>query len=273
MITQTLVETLKARFEAYVQSVASPDAAVQQNLELKRDHTRRVCREIRMLSAALRLDPAQTHLAEVMALFHDIGRFEQYVRYQTFVDRESVNHADLGVEILQEQRLLDELDLPTQQLILKAIAYHNRAALPENETERCLFFAKLLRDADKLDIWRVVIDYYHNHNGRRNNAIELGLPDTPGVSEAVCSDLLARRIVDFRRLRNLNDFKLLQVGWIYDIYFTPTLRAIQERAYLEHLRTLLPATKKLEKIFESIYHDLERRMQQPSSENNVGERR
>jgi hypothetical protein len=70
-------------------------------------------------------------------------------------------------------------------LLLSVILYHNRAELPEDETEGCLFFAKLLRDADKLDIWRVVTDYYHNKNGHQNSSIELDLPDIPEISDEV----------------------------------------------------------------------------------------
>ena len=103
------------------------------------------------------------------------------------------------------------------------------------------FCTRLLRDADKLDIWKVVIDYYYDGNGDRNDAISLGFPDTPGISEGVYHDLMHRHIVDIQHLHNLNDFKLLQIGWIYDINFVPALHAVRERRYLEQIRTTLPA--------------------------------
>jgi putative nucleotidyltransferase with HDIG domain len=247
------VAELRQRFVNYVQTFKSGEPAWQENILLKEEHTYRVCQEILAIGNALGLGQPDLNLAEVMALFHDIGRFEQYARYQTFVDRYSVNHAELGVNILQEQDFLDILDEPTRDKILRVISYHNRVGLPEGETETCLFFAKLLRDADKLDIWRVVTNYYSQNNGRRNSAIELDLPDTPGISELVYADLMAQRIVDIRHLENLNDFKLLQIGWIYDINFVPTLQAVQERQYLEQIRVTLPSSKRLEKIFEAIY--------------------
>ncbi|OPX38947.1 MAG: hypothetical protein B1H12_01110 [Desulfobacteraceae bacterium 4484_190.2] len=71
---------------------------------------------------------------------------------------------------------METLDQSTADLIMRCVAYHNRAFLPEDESERCLFFARLLRDADKLDILRVVTDYYQRKAGDRNGAIELGLP-------------------------------------------------------------------------------------------------
>ncbi len=202
-----------------------------------------------MLGKQLDLSPPELNLAGAMALFHDIGRFEQYTRYRTFVDRNSVNHAEFGVTILREQDMLHNLDPSLQDLLYRVIAYHNRAYLPPEETETCLFFTKLLRDADKLDIWRVVLDYYQNKNGKRNEAIELNLPDSPEISDDAYHDAMAQHIVDIRHLHTLNDFKLLQMAWVYDINFTPSLYAVRERRYLEHLKKALPQSERVNRAF------------------------
>ncbi|MEA1928662.1 MAG: HD domain-containing protein, partial [Candidatus Auribacterota bacterium] len=190
-------------FDGYVRSFRSEEREFQQNIEMKEKHTRRVCAEIRALGEELGLHTEDLQIAEVLALFHDIGRFEQYARYRTFVDRDSEDHAALGVKILKENGVLVGLDEPTRDLILRSISYHNRAALPREETEECLFFTKLLRDADKLDIWKVVTDYYRRKERRRNVAIELGLPDTPGISGKVYESLMRKEIVDAGHLTNL----------------------------------------------------------------------
>jgi hypothetical protein len=194
----------------------------------------------------------ELRLAEVTALFHDIGRFEQYARYRTFADRHSEDHAELGVKVLKQLGVLDRCEESTQDLILRTIRYHNRATLPREETEACLLFTKLLRDADKLDIWRVVTDYYHQGGGERNGTLELDLPDTPGFSDAVYHDVLSRKIVDMNHVKTLNDFKLLQIGWIFDINFEPTLRAICSRRYLEMIRDVLPKSEKIDAVFSII---------------------
>ncbi len=60
------------------------------------------------------------------------------------------------------------------------------------------------------------------------------------------------RIVDFTHLKNLNDFKLLQLGWIYDINFAPTFQCIRERAYLEMIRDALPKSEEVEEVFSMV---------------------
>lgn len=251
-INKQTVEDLKKWFESYIETFKSDDADLRQNVELKEKHTKRVCEEILYIGKELKLTNQNLHLAEITALFHDIGRFEQYKDYRTFSDQKSVNHAGLGVKVLREKGVLNKFDKPTEKLILKVILYHNRAVLPPKEAKICLFFSKLLRDADKLDIWRVVIDYYYRKNRKRSNAIELGLPDTPGISDDVYKDLMEKRIVNFKHLKNLNDFKLLQVGWIYDINFKPTFRRIKERDYLKMIYNVLPESQRIKDIFDMV---------------------
>lgn len=259
-VSEEMVADLKNWFAGYVQSFKTGDDDLQQNIALKEEHTELVCREILDIGEKLGLRDEDLRLAEVIALFHDIGRFEQYADFRTFVDRQSVNHAEHGVKILRENGILDNLDESARELILCAILYHNRVALPQKETKECLFFTSLLRDADKLDIWRVVTDYYRQKDGKRNGAIELGLPDTPGISDDVYRDLMEGSVVDFTHLRNLNDFKLLQVGWIYDINFAPTFQSIQKRGYMKMIRDVLPASEKTGKIFSLVLSYLDEQL-------------
>jgi hypothetical protein len=61
-----------------------------------------------------------------------------------------------------------------------------------------------------------------------------------------------KRIVDMKHVRNLNDFKLLQTGWIFDINFKPTFNCIKKRRYLEMIREVLPKSKRIKEIFDVI---------------------
>ncbi|NIA11653.1 MAG: HD domain-containing protein [Nitrospiraceae bacterium] len=260
------VEKLEEWFGSYVQQFKSGDPGCLPNVVLKEKHTKRVCKEILGIGKEIGLNEQDLCLAEIIALFHDIGRFEQYARYHTFVDRDSVNHAALSVDIIKKNGVLDDIDESTRDLILRSILYHNRFALPEKETKRCLFFAKLLRDADKLDIWRVVTDYYKKRDKEQNTAIELGLPDTTEISDEVNRDLMEGRIVDVAHLKNLNDFKLLQCGWVYDINFVQTLRRVKERGYLEMIREVLPKTEKIAEIFSVLQAYMDRQIQKKGPE-------
>ncbi|MBN1938137.1 MAG: HD domain-containing protein [Candidatus Aminicenantes bacterium] len=246
------VGLLRSRFLDYVKGFESPCADIQRNFDIKKEHTERVVSEILGLASDLGLSEREKNLAEIIALFHDIGRFEQFRLHRTFSDRKSENHAVLGLKVLEEERMLEPLDEPVRELIRGAIANHNRPSLPPGLPEPVQFFSRLLRDADKLDIWRVVIAYYHRKEPERNPALELELPDTTGISPGVERALRDGHIVDVRDVRNLNDFKLLQAGWVFDINFEPTLDRVRERRYLERIRDALPESKAVDALFSVI---------------------
>lgn len=245
------LENLKTWFADYVSGYYSDDTEYNRAIYLKEEHTKRVCRNIIMLGKALDLSDHEMMLAETMALFHDIGRFKQYAAYGTFSDMASENHARLGLREMSIHRVLSVCTKEEKRLIAKAIAYHNSATLPEKEDTKQLFFMRLLRDADKLDIWKVVTQYYRRRKIQPNTTIELGLPDDPICSQKVIKALYENRIVRMQDLKTLNDFKLLQISWVFDLNFVPSFHALQRLRYIDQIEATLPQSKE---ITEAVRH-------------------
>ena len=102
----------------------------------------------------LNLSNEEIQVATLIGLLHDIGRFEQFTRYATFRDRESVDHGDLGVEILKKDSYIKEYIDNEKYIdtIYLAVKNHNKYSIQLNLAERNLLFSKMIRDADKLDI-------------------------------------------------------------------------------------------------------------------------
>jgi hypothetical protein len=222
-------------------------------IQLKDEHSQRVQEEAMVISHGLDLPEQDIVLAQALGLLHDIGRFNQYEKYGTFRDDLSENHAELGVREISDAPILSMLSYEEKEIIKKGILYHNLHKLPEEEDPRCLFFCRLLRDADKLDIWKVVIDYYGKKKDHNScSALELGLPDTPGYSQEVLDNLNAAQTSSATAVKNLNDYKLLQIGWVYDINFSPTFREIRNRKYLQKIAHRLPRTLEFEKVLATV---------------------
>ena len=262
---------IRDSFDRYVERFRSADPDVQRNIDLKYRHSRHVMAEAAALARSLGLDAEQTRWARVMGLLHDVGRFEQYRRYHTFVDTASEDHAALGVRVLQTETMLNGHPRVWIDRVLKAIAYHNRYRLPVHEAPEDLFYARLLRDADKLDIFRVVIEYYHRSSGRRNPAIELDLPDGPEPTPEVLRDLHEGRSVDKHFVRTLTDFKLLQVGWVYDINFAFTYRQILQRGILDRMAAALPRGRAIRETLAAIEDFVSARARGPAPDRNGGQ--
>jgi putative nucleotidyltransferase with HDIG domain len=253
-------KNLQSWFSQYTNQYTSLNSTYKEAYKLKIRHSAKVSLISADIGRSLNLNNEDIALAETIGLFHDIGRFEQFRRYKTFLDNKSENHADLGVKVLHDGHILNHLDNDIREIIEKAISYHNRLKIPDEESPRVVLFSKLIRDADKLDIFDLVSTYY-NGNGR-SAVIELDLPDEPGYSSEMLSDLFNDELVNMKKMRTLNDFKLLQLGWIYDLNFPITEKIIKERQYLEAIRRSLPVSKEIDKLMVHLNEYLGRQVGQ-----------
>lgn len=234
---------IKNWFDRYVEEHISDDPIEAAILRLKQDHTHRVCLNAAMLADSLRLDTHDSLLAQFTALLHDVGRFRQYLQYKSFNDTLTENHALLGLREIGRHRLLQRIKTVDRQLICRAIAFHNVAGLPENMDERSLLFMKLIRDADKLDIYKVLIQNYRDQNQGSRTIVLHRLPDLPACSPEILETLMAKKVARFEDMKTLNDFKLLQIGWVYDLNYQASFQTLHRLRYLEQIRDLLPRTK------------------------------
>jgi len=251
MKSETL-EQLKQFFLAYADQYIK-GSHDPEPLILKKDHTLRVCTEIISLGKALMLDENDMMLAETMALFHDLGRFKQYETYKTFLDHQSENHARLSLQEIDASGILAPLTGKERSLIKKAIAFHNAAHIPRQGDDRLLFFMGLLRDADKLDIWRVVIGNYINPRPGSQKAINLGLVDDNGFSTDAIDAILAGTFVKSGCIKRLNDLKLMQISWVFDLNFAQSVLWVKKRGYIEKIAATLPDNPSVEKAIARVY--------------------
>lgn len=239
-------ELLKGWFDAYVREYPVFDPAGREAYELKIGHSLRVAENSVMIGESLDFNGGDLALAEAIGLLHDIGRFEQFRRYRTFRDGKSENHALLGAAVLKENNVLTTLGEDEQRLILSSVSCHNMLGVPTDLPRGEDLFCRLIRDADKIDIMGVVSAYYES--GQKSDFIELDLPDDSACSTGIVDDLFMGKTVDMKKMQTLNDFKLLQLGWVHDLNFPLAARMIDERGYLETIRRSLPASEKIDEL-------------------------
>ena len=230
---------LKSRFLRYVRGYRMETPAGQKNIALKRVHTLRVCRDAGIIARDEGVSGNEARLARAAALLHDAGRFPQYDRFRTFNDGDSVNHGLLGAEMVVKTGLLEGIAPEERSLIIRAVKYHNTFSIPRLD-KRSAFLLKLVRDADKLDIWRVFIDYFGQKKKDRPKAAGQGLPEGGGISPAVLQGILGNRVVRLAEVKNLNDYKLLLLSWVYGLNFGASFRLMRKRRLFGRLAARLP---------------------------------
>jgi len=244
------LDNFKAWFSDYCKTFYSANEDDQRNISLKEIHTHRVCGNIIAVADGLFSNEGDMLTAETIALFHDAGRFPQYTKYKTFNDSISVNHGLLGANILLENKIIQNIPQDEQDLIIQAVKFHNAFRVPDIQNDRTILFLKLIRDADKLDIFRVFTEYYENPEDKKASAAGLGLPDTPGYSDNALSCLYSQKVVSHGDIKNINDLKLLQLSWLFDLNFATSFRLLLQRDYINKVALGLPDTKDIQKAIK-----------------------
>jgi hypothetical protein len=239
-------------FEEYVDDFCSPEREIQESIELKIGHTLRVCDDITLIASSLELSYEEISLAKIIALFHDIGRFEQLRQHRTFSDVTSVDHAALGLSLLEGSAVLQGLTKREKHILSRAIRYHNKYEIAEGEGSDILLFSRLIRDADKLDIFKVITDYFGRREQQPNSAMDFGLSESPGFSKELLDDIFGCRMVKIGSLKNLNDMRLMYLSWAFDLNFPITITSLIERRYLEKLMDALPQDNDVQRVRDHI---------------------
>lgn len=229
----------QAWFNDYTSCSHSPNYEIEKNITLKIGHTIRVRDNISGIARSLFLSQEDTVMAEVLALFHDIGRFEQLRQYGSFNDRIK-DHAALGMKVLDRSGILCDLPKEERDLIQRVVWLHNKYAIPEAEKADSLLFSRLIRDADKLDILGLIVEHFRTRDLNPNKELDLGLVEKPGFTRQTVNDILNRKMIRITELGSLTDMRLMYLSWVFDINFPTTLSCIEERGYLEKLQIGLP---------------------------------
>lgn len=222
---------------------------------LKQEHTARVCRAMEMLCASLDLDGLKTVLACAAAMVHDLGRFPQFAVFHTYADARSKNHAALGCREIVRSNILSHLSVTDRQLILRAVALHNRPRLPAKLGRELRLLARLLRDADKIDIFNVMKDHYLNPDSS-HSFITYNLHDDGKIPETAARVLLETRQNDLSGVNTLNKMRIFQAGMVYDLNFPAAAAAILDLEVIPVLLGGIPPSDLINRLAQALLDHL-----------------
>ena len=221
-------------YDAYVDTFRDADGQLPAMMRLKREHTGRVVENARQIADGEGFSAAAREAVLAAALLHDTGRYEQLRRYDTFRDSESVDHAVLSHEIVREKGWTDA------SAVLDAVLWHNRRDLPAQMAPLTAIAAHTVRDADKLDIFRVLEDQVAHTDWRKDSRAFWNLATEAPPNPAVVAAIECGEPVDYQEIRSLADFVLIQVGWMVSgLHFATARRLCAERGHLAFRRDFL----------------------------------
>lgn len=237
----------KQVFNSYLKQYDSNNDKIR----LKIVHTYGVVKESTELARRMKLSDEDTQLAQIIALLHDIGRFEQLKQFDSFLP-DTMDHAAYGVQILFRENLIRQFvpEPDFDPIIETAIAKHSDFRLEGISDSRTLLHARIIRDADKLDNCRVKLeDALETFVGA--SAEEIGASD---ISPAVADSVFRHECILSSDRRTPMDYWVSYLAYFYDLNFKESMDIVVEEDYISRIIERIPysnpSTKRLMKRIE-----------------------
>ena len=226
------IDNVKKEFLEFVNKY---DNQSDPGYELKIAHTMHVVENAKIIASLKNLSEEDTELAQLIAYLHDIGRFEELKVLKEF-DSLKFEHALYGSKMLFEDNLIRRFisDDSYDNIIKKAIENHSKLYIESGLTDRELLHAKIIRDADKLDNFRVKKDELIENvwAGKYSNIEDF---NNSLISDKVYNNILKHECVDIHDRIYPLDYWICILAFVFDINFKETFKIIKENDYINVL--------------------------------------
>lgn len=223
-------EMIKETFDEYLKDYDANDDKVK----LKIEHTYGVAQKSEYLAKNLMLGDEDINIAVLIGYLHDIGRFEQLKKYDEFDVDGDFNHAEYGVKILFEDGLIRKfIDIDDyDEIIKKAILNHNKYKIDKQDmNEKELLHSEIIRDADKLDNFRV--KEVEEMETLLSATMEVVENDT--ITEEVYTEMMDEQVIQNSMRKTYLDKWISYLAYIYDFNFAQSLKYIKDQDYIARL--------------------------------------
>lgn len=203
--------------------------------DLKVVHTYHVVDNAKAIATNLNLSEEDINLAELIGLLHDIGRFEELTALKRF-DSVGFDHASYGVKMLFEDNMIRNFieDDSYDEIIKVAIDNHSRLAIQDGLNDRCLLHSKIIRDADKLDNFRVKKEEKIEaiFPGKVKNEDDL---ENSTLSDKVFETVKKNKCVDIHDRVTILDYWVCVLAFVFDLNFKETYQIVKDNNYINIL--------------------------------------
>lgn len=221
------IQNAKKVFKEYVCNYDINDGKIA----LKYNHILRVAEIAKKIATDLELSEEDILLAELIGIFHDIGRFEQVKRFNTFVDRDSINHGEYGVKVLFEDGLIEKFNIDEKyyKTIKLAVLNHNRKAIEDGLDEHDLLHCKIIRDADKLDIFYVLL------TDKTINTYGTDSLENETFSDEIVREFKEEHHMDYGQRKTFGDKWVCHMAYVFDFNFKSSYKVMKEKDYINKM--------------------------------------
>lgn len=201
----------------------------------KYHHSFRVMEFSKEIAISLNLNEEDIYIASLCGLLHDIARFEQLTKYDTYYDSISFDHGDYGFDILKQDDFIKQFtnDEEVISIVLDSVKYHNKLEVP-NLNEKNKLFVNIIRDADKIDIMT-----------EWGNEIK---EDKIILKDSMLKSIYNKELCKKSDIENDADNILMELSWIFDLNFKYSFEYLENKKIIEKKFNLLEMYGETEEI-------------------------
>ncbi len=240
------IKRIKKEFTNYIKRY---DMSIR-NIKLKYEHSFEVVKIMDKIVRSMGLTEEDKNLAITIAYLHDIGRFEQLIKIGTFNDIE-YDHGENGVDLLFKRGAIKEFSIPEEyyRIIEVAIRNHNKLKIEDGLSDKELFYAKLIRDADKIDIYRVKRMY--------RTCEFLEMPNQVNID-----DFYKHQSIKKINRTSTSDDVVCVLAFVYDLNFKESVITLKEMKYLDKYLDVIKVDNSLLDTFNKMIKEINKYMEE-----------
>lgn len=235
-------EIVLKSFKKYLENFDAND----ENIARKISHSYHVADLMRKLARKMELTEEDTFLAAIIGVLHDIGRFKQYKIINCYNDNNpDFEHGLLAVEYLFKENHIEDFKIPKKyhNIIAKSIENHSQLTIKEGLNKQELFFSKLIRDVDKIDLFRVFSTNYVIH-----------FKEKPSLEVKKMFD--KHQSISKKLIVNESDSILCTLAFVFDINFKQSFELLRDTDNLELYLSMIEVERGFESDFEEIKSEI-----------------
>ena len=220
-------QRVKEQFASYTRNYDPEDTKIA----LKIAHTYRVADNCEQIARSIGLTEDEVEFAWLSGMLHDIGRFEQVRRYNTFIDSQSVDHAEFGADLLFGENgfIGDYIDDRSWDKMLEiVIRQHNKYRMDESISGQTLVFCNILRDADKVDILKVNVETPMEEIYNVSSDVLF----SSGVSEKVMEQVREHHAINRDIMNSPAEHLIGHIALTFELVYEKSRELAKEQGYL-----------------------------------------
>ena len=240
------------KYSDYYMGIAK-DQFQKLHIHRKIEHSKRVYKIAVEVARKLELNEEEISLVGIASLFHDIGRLPQFFQYNTYKESTLCDHSLLGVQILEQENILNDLSNDEKKKILEVIRLHDYDKLPSDLPKKLYDYVSIIRDADKIDWMYSMVNIIPKLSEKDQAVFYLNKENKNFISKKVVDSILNNQVISKKNMDTIDELRAAAMGWVTSfIKCPPSYEIIKRENLVQKTFNLMGDTKEKQVIFDYV---------------------